>query len=450
MHSDHSAHSTPGGLVVNEQLQIRLNSRLLVLLLGLLLVLAIVVSNRLLYYLFYTVALLAIFAYIWTRQTARGLSLKRETRSDWVQVGDRLRERFILGNSSRWPILWVETEDKSTLPGYQAGRVETVSSGGGKAWWDAQAICKRRGLYTLGPVQMHTGDPFGVFTATWTDPTTRTFLVYPPIIDLPGLNLPRGMLAGSARSSFRTQQVTTDVSGIREYLPGDSLNRIHWLSTARRDELIVKEFDLEPSGNLWIVLDLDISVQAGADEESTEEYGVSVAASTAFKMLEQNKTVGLIAYGEHEVVLPPDRGRRQLGHILRELAVAKSGGTYPLDHVITQLGGNFGRGMTIIVITPSTDRAWMAAMLSMTRRGLSPAAVVLDAGSFGGPPGAESIVHDLANLGIPAYQVRQGQRFQTIARTAPLQERKVYRVLGTGRVLQEDAKSPPVIALGRE
>ena len=433
---------------MNEKLTIRLNNRLVVVLLGLLLILAIIVSNRLLFYLFYTVALLSVFAYYWTRQTAGGLRLRRETRSDWVQVGDRLRERFVVSNSSRWPVLWVETDDSSNLPGYQASRVESVTSRNGTAWWDAQAVCRRRGLYTLGPVVMRTGDPFGLFSATWTDASTKTFLVYPPIVDLPGLDLPRGTFAGAARSSFRTQDVTTNVSGIREYLPGDTLSRIHWLSTARRGELIVKEFDLEPSGNLWIVLDLDASVQAGKDEESTEEYGVSVAASLAFKMLEQNKTVGLIAYGEQQVVLPPDRGRRQLGHILRALATAKASGSYPLDRVVTQLGSSFGRGMTITVITPSADHAWMAAMMAMTRRGLSPAAVVLDAESFGGPPGGADIVKDLANLGVPSYLIRQGQTFTTIARTAPVQERKVYRVLGTGRViLQDTTKSDvPVIA----
>lgn len=432
---------------MKETLSIRLNSRLIVLLLAALLIVAIVISNRLLYYLFYTVALMTIFAYYWTRQTATGLTLQRETRSDWVQVGDRLRERFVVSNSSRWPVLWVETEDKSNLPGYQASRVETVTSRGGKAWWDAQAICKRRGLYTLGPITMRTGDPFGLFTATWTNPKTQSFLVYPPIVDLPGLDLPRGTLPGAARSSFRTQHVTTNVSGVRDYLPGDSLNRIHWLSTARHGELIVKEFDLEPSGNLWIVLDLHGAVQAGRAEESTEEYGVSVAASLAFKMLEQNKTVGLIAYGEQQVVLPPERGRRQLGHILRELATAKASGIYPLDHVITQLGTNFGRGMTIAVITPSVDRAWVAAMLSMARRGLSPACIMLDGASFGGAPGGAQIVDDLANLGIPSYQIRRGQTFTTIARTAPLQDKKAFRVLATGRVLLEDvAAVTPVIA----
>lgn len=428
---------------MSQQLSIRLNSKLIVFLLAALLLLAIVVSNRLLYYLFYTVALLTVFAYYWTRQTATGLRLQRETRSDWVQVGDRLRERFVVSNDSRWPVLWVETEDHSNLAGYQASRVETVTSRGGKAWWDAQAVCKQRGLYTLGPATMRTGDPFGLFSATWTDATTRTFLVYPPIVDLPGLDLPRGTLPGAARSSYRTQHVTTNVSGIRDYLPGDSLNRIHWLTTARHGDLMAKEFDLEPSGNLWIVLDLEATVQAGQNEESTEEYGVSIAASLAFKMLEQNKTVGLIAYGASQVVLPPDRGRRQLGHILRELALAKAAGSYPLDHVITQLGSNFGRGMTIAVVTPSTERAWMAAMLSMTRRGLSPAAIVLDSASFGGKPGGPEIVHDLASLDVPAFLIKQGQKFTTIVRTVPVQEAKVFRVLGTGRVMLQDVKTPP-------
>ena len=156
-------------------------------------------------------------------------------------------------------------------------------------------------------------------------------------------------------------------------------------------------------------------------------------------MLEQNKTVGLIAYGERQVVLPPERGRRQLGHILRELATAKAKGSYPLDHVVTQLGTSFGRGMTIAIVTPSVDRAWMASVLSMTRRGLAPAAVVMDAGSFGGKPGAPEIVNDLANLGIAAYLIRQGQHFTTVARSAPLQEKKALRVLGTGRVIAQDA-----------
>jgi hypothetical protein len=151
-------------------------------------------------------------------------------------------------------------------------------------------------------------------------------------------------------------------------------------------------------------------------------------------------------------VLPPDRGRRQLGHILRELATAKASGAYPLENVITQLSVNFGRGMTIAAITPSVNTAWMAAMLSMTRRGLSPAAIVLDSESFGGKPGAQAVVDDLANLGIPAFLIRQGQGFNTVARTVPLQEKKIYRVLGTGRVITQDAPAATIsgMSVGRD
>jgi uncharacterized protein (DUF58 family) len=425
---------------VNEQLTIRLNSRLVVGLLIALLLIAVIVTNRVFFYLFYTLALLLIFAYYWTRQTASGLILRRETRRDWVQVGDTLRERFTIKNASRWPALWVEMEDHSTVPGYHAGRVESVSGAGGVAWWDAQAVCQRRGLYTLGPATLRTGDPFGLFTATITDSTTRSILVYPAIVDLPGINLPRGTMPGASRSSFRSQEITTNVSSVREYLPGDSLNRIHWLSTAHHSELMVKEFDLEPSGNLWIVLDLHGAVQAGSGDESTEEYGVSLAASLSFKMLEQNKTVGLVAYGERHVILPPDRGRRQLGHILQELAIARATGEFPLAQVIAQVASNLGRGMTITVITPSADPSWAASLMAMTRRGLTPAAIILDASSFGGTHHPQALVSDLTVMGIATFVVRQGQHFTTITRQIPAEER-AWRILGTGRVVSVSTSS---------
>ena len=57
----------------------------------------------------------------------------------------------------------------------------------------------------------------------------------------------------------------------------------------------MKEFDLEPTANLWIALDLDRSVQAGHGDESTEEYGVKIVSSLAHQFVRDNKAVGFIA-----------------------------------------------------------------------------------------------------------------------------------------------------------
>jgi uncharacterized protein (DUF58 family) len=54
----------------------------------------------------------------------------------------------------------------------------------------------------------------------------------------------------------RTHYITTNASGVRDYAPGDPFNRIHWKSTARKDRLIVKEFELDPLADVWLILDL--------------------------------------------------------------------------------------------------------------------------------------------------------------------------------------------------
>lgn len=424
---------------------IRLNKPLVLIFIVLLVVLAFLIPSDVFYYLFYAALLLLLGSYYWTWQTGAKISLERQIRDDWVQVGDKLREYFVLNNRSRLPVLWLEVEDRSTLPGYEASRVESVGPGERRRW-RAESVCRRRGLYVIGPARLSTGDPFGLFTASCDAPETRSFLVYPPIWTLPGFDLPRGALPGSSRSSLRTQEVTTLVSSTRPYVPGDSLNRIHWLSTARQPQgnLIVKEFDLEPSGNLWIVLDMDESVQAGSGDESTEEYGVALAASLAYKSLEQSKSVGLITYGDNHVVIPPDRGRRQLGNILRELAVARAKGSYPVDRVLVEVSSSMGRGMTLAVITPSLNPDWVAILYTLARRGLAPAAILLDAVSFGGlqqATSAQAVADDLTRLGLTAYIVQKGQHFPTLS--AGLREgakqpaAEVTRTLATGRVITQ-------------
>jgi uncharacterized protein (DUF58 family) len=247
---------------------IKLKNRTLVLLTVALGAMALIFASSLFFYVFYVCLILVLGSYLWVSALVGKLTLAREVRSDWVQVGDHLRERFTLSNDSRLGVLWAEVQDHSNVPGYEAGRVEAV---GGRQYrkWGADAVCTRRGLYTLGPVTIRLGDPFGLFTASWEQPATRSFLVYPSLFELPGLDVPRGEVAGAARTSLRTQQITTNVATVRAYQPGDSLNRIHWPSTARLGSLMVKEFDLEPSGNLWIVLDLHRQQQAGDGDEST-------------------------------------------------------------------------------------------------------------------------------------------------------------------------------------
>lgn len=140
-----------------------------------------------------------------------------------------------------------------------------------------------------------------------------------------------------ARTQRRTHQTTTTVATVRPYVPGDPLRAIDWRKTAHVGGVsggvpfMVKQFDLEPSGDLWIVLDLDLVGHVGQGTESTLEYAVTLTASLATQMLAENRRVGLAAPG---CQLPPQSGQLQLWRILEALAQAEPVPGYPLDRLL--------------------------------------------------------------------------------------------------------------------
>src|SRR5260370_11248838 len=90
-------------------------------------------------------------------------------------------------------------------------------------------------------------------------------------LELPAFTLPLGPMPGGEALRRGAHYVTANAAGVRDYSPGDSFNRIHWRSTARRDRLIVKEFELDPLSDIWVFLDGDRGVQASEKPERTEE-----------------------------------------------------------------------------------------------------------------------------------------------------------------------------------
>lgn len=349
-------------------------------------------------------------AYLWARSLARTVRVTRSLRYAWVQVGDLLEEEFILENRGRWPVLWAEVEDRSTLPGYAPGQV--VAAGGGETFrWRERTICRRRGVYRLGPCSVRTRDPFGLFGVTLRYDEERTLLVVPSVRALPAVALPRGIAAGRAAARQSGPEVTLNASGARPFAPGDPLRRIHWPSSARHQALIAKTFDAEVSGAFWIVLDLDGRVQAGEEDDSTEEYGVVLAASLADQMLRQNRAVGLVASGRQPVHIVPRPGEGQLWEILHALASVQAGGTSSLAAVLTQMRPLFGQRSTLAVITPSADPSWVAALWAFLRLGIAPIALLLDAVSFGGTGDLSPVRDVLAGLAVPVQTLSLGLPF---------------------------------------
>jgi uncharacterized protein (DUF58 family) len=261
----------------------------------------------------------------------------------------------------------------------------------------------------MGPVKVTTGDPFGLFRRSKPFGDPQPVLVLPSAEELPYFWAPVAQLPGEGTVHKRTHYVTPNASGIREFYPGDSYNRIHWKSTARLGRLMAKTFEMDPTSNVWVVLDLHGDVQAGSGDESTEEYGVRVATSLVYHFLQSNRMFGLIMQGSERTVYEPSRGSQQYMRILESLAVAEAKGETPLAALLEEEGRRLGRHSTVIVVTPSLDEEWTVVLSLLLQQGARAAVVLLDPESFGKKGASDaSAVGSLAAANVLVYEVRAG------------------------------------------
>lgn len=320
--------------------------------------------------------------YLWARALSRNLNLTREMRYDWAQVGDQLEERFTVVNNSLFPATWLQVDDHSNIPGYQPTRATNVGSYSMNQW-TTDGVCTRRGLYTLGGTTLQAGDPLGIYTVSIHDPTHTTLLVLPPVMPLPPIAVSPGGYGNAGLPRPRAPEKTVGAASVREYQPGDSLRLIHWPSSAKHDKPFVRLFDGTPASDMWILLDLDRSVQIGQDRNSTEEHGVILAASLADRSLRARQGVGLAINGKELTWIHPQKNTNQRWLIFHALALAQRG-ELELGSLLGRMGASFGRQTSLVIITASVNPNWLATLMPLTWRGIAPTVLLLDSQSFGG------------------------------------------------------------------
>jgi uncharacterized protein (DUF58 family) len=344
--------------------------------------------------------------FLWARLTTGGLEVDVERTTDRLQVGQQTETRLRLKSRSNVTKIWLEAVDETTMPSGSPKTVVTLPAKGSRNW-KTLARCTRRGVYSAGPIRITSGDPFGLFRITRRYGERQRLIVLPQPEELPYFWVPAAQLPGEGVVHQRTHYVTPNASGIREYYPGDSYNRIHWKSTARLGKPMVKTFEMDPTSNIWIVLDLDAGVQEGAGDESTEEYGVRIATSVAYHFLQSNRMLGLMMDGAQKVIMEPLRGAQQYGRMLEALAVAQATGSTPLAELLQNEGRRMGRHTTCVIITASPDRQWLSALSLLLQQGARAAVVLLDASTFGSEDSTAALPTDeLAALGAVTYVVR--------------------------------------------
>ncbi len=382
---------------------------------------------------FYLFTSLMAFSILWVWQNLWGLEVERSVASPKAQVGKILEEEIVVRNRSFLPKFWLEVRDHSSLPAHVAGRVISSIPRKGENRWSVKTLCRKRGVFTLGPTTVVSSDPLGLIAIEKTFPAKLRVTVYPPIYPLPYFKLYSGILPGGEVVRQRAPYATTNVAGVREYYPGDSFNRIHWPTTAHVGRLMVKEFELDPLSNVWIFLDLDKKVQKGEPwppsfvesrgpslfwaegwalrpEPTTEEYAVAIAASLASRLLGEKRALGLVTYSTTRYVLRPERGLRQLIKILDLLAVVRAESDKPFEELLACESPLLEGNSTVIAITSSESTGWVKALQSIKMKGLAALAIIVAES----PESYQEVLAELKAVGVPWIFIHLGDEIPAV------------------------------------
>ncbi len=240
-----------------------------------------------------------------------------------------------------------------------------------------------RGRYRLGPLKLTSTDLFGICTYRCSFAKLDEVLVYPSPLPMREV----AIAGDSGRRNTPRREVlrageSIDFYGIRPYVQGDDLRRVHWKSTAHTGKLTVKEYQFQTAGGVQLLLDLQHNLYFGKEEFSTLEVAVTLASSIIHYALDNGNQIGLLTTGAHIHAIAPDSGTRQMQRTMESLAMAEQNGSTPLARVLASDEMPSSERNTLIIISPTTDINILAPLLSMQGQSSHILLILIDVVSF--------------------------------------------------------------------
>ncbi|MGW1156757.1 DUF58 domain-containing protein [Streptomyces sp. NPDC002513] len=345
-----------------------------------------------------------------------------------VPAGSEARVHLRMDNVSRLPTGLLMLQDRvpyvlGPRPRFVLDRVEP----GGRREVSYRVRSDLRGRYPLGPLQLRLTDPFGMCELTRSFSTQDTLTVIPRVEPLPPVRL-----AGEATGYGDGRQRSLALAGEDDVIPrgyrhGDDLRRVHWRSTARYGELMVRREEQPQRARCTVLLDTRGIAFQGVGPDSAFEWAVAGAASTLVHMLERGFSVRLLTDTGNSVPGEGADGFAGASHesadaaglMMDTLAVIDHSDGTGLSHAYDVLrGGNEG---LLVAFFGDLDEEQATVAAKMSRRSGGALAFLLDSADWGREQ--TDVPGPLDHTGEPLRMLREaGWTALTVPRGVPLAE----------------------------
>ncbi len=353
-------------------------------------------------------------AYLVGRSRYR-LALVRTVTPQLVSAGQPARVRLMLTNEGRTPTGILLLEDQ--VPYVLGTRPRFVLEGIGHGWRRHVTYPVRsdvRGRFQIGPMSVRVTDPFGMVELGRAFTTTVPLTVTPRTVPLPAIplggvwtgsgdNRPRAFASGSAE----------DVT-VREYRRGDELRRVHWRSSARVGELMVRREEQPWQSRATLVLDNRLAAHRGQGAASSLEAAVSAAASIAVHLSRRGYSVRLVtAAGEEPGASWHSRGAdMNAAPLLESLAVLPATRASRFD---TRWLADPGQGSLVVAVFGALEETDGPVLRRMRMHTPAALGLALDVQAWApDSPATTDGAATLALHGWRAVPLRPGNRLDTV------------------------------------
>jgi len=287
-----------------------------------------------------------------------------------IQMGQTAEARLRLSNVSRLRtgLLLAEDATPYALGSRPRFVLEAIEPGGSRDL-SHKIRLTQRGKYTVGPLEVRVADAFGLVEIGRSFATRSSLVVTPEITALPRVDI-AGNRLGDGESGMRTVAAAgEDDIAPRAYRDGDELRRVHWRSTARYGELMVRREEQQWHNRARLLIDTRRRAHVGSGPGSSFEFAVSAAASIGVHLAGQGIDIRVITDSGEATAAGPGGDA-----LLEMLAVIRPSRGIDLAGGVSALrGGSRGQLITVTgLLTPDQARH-----LAASHRGTAPAMALL-------------------------------------------------------------------------
>jgi uncharacterized protein (DUF58 family) len=314
----------------------------------------------------------------------RGLALARRingaelTADLQLHAGDPVTIELELRNAARMPALQIAGDERCPFA-LSADRTQTffapIIPARDLVVMQYTTTCARRGWFEFPPAALNTRAPFGFFRAQRAVPGSGGLLIFPEYRRLE--RFPMLDRRPALQNPLTHVGMGGEFIGTREYRPGDSPRHVHWRSTARSGQLIVKEFAEETQPGLTLALDLRAASAVGGAEDNTLERAIKAAATIAHYADRHGLALSLATNSPR---WPAPAGPLSWWAVMNYLARVQA------DATADQSFADCLRGLRatafVAALLPAPDEAAVAALIELKNQGVSLLVVLIDPAYF--------------------------------------------------------------------